>query len=251
MKRDLILTCLLMLSINAIAQDLDTLLELNSAAHGGSENFARIENVRYLLTISEPGFEVFGTYVATRQGSVRIDIEANGQQVFSEGLHDGQAWQWTPDGGYAKQDEAAAAALQHGVDLPGRFFTMQQVREHGATITLLGAVRDGEHSQWQLRIVLPDGFSRDYFVDQETNRIVRERDYRAFHPTLDSTRQTIETHFDGEMWLGGVLHFSRSRNVNAETGNWLGTTHVQSVKHNINIPEGYFQPRSEALEGNN
>jgi hypothetical protein len=96
--------------------------------------------VRYLLTIKEPSFEVTGTYVATRDGSMRIDIEADGQRVFSEGVHDGQAWQWTAGEGIALQD----------------------------------------------------------------------------------------LHQSGE-------------NVNLDSGEWLATTRVRSIEHNIEIPEGYFQ----------
>lgn len=243
MSRTCLLTCLLLASLNCAAQDLDAILELNNAAHGGADNFARIENVRYLLTISEPGFEVSGTYVATRQGSMRIDIEADGQRVFSEGLHHDKAWQWTPGSGFEDQDVAAAAALRHGIDFPGRFFTMSQVRERGASITLEGAVAEDDQQQWQLRLVLPDGFSRDYFIDQETGLTVRERDYRAFHPAIDATRETVETRFEGELWVDGVLRSTRSENINAETGEWLGTALVRSVEHNIDIEEGYFQPR--------
>ncbi len=243
MNRACLLTCLLLASFNVVAQDdLDAILETNTVAHGGADNFARIENVRFQLDISEPGFEVSGTYVATRQGSMRIDIEADGQRVFSEGLHQGKAWQWTPADGFEDQDEDAAAALRHGIDSPGRFFSMEQVRERGATISLEGAVSEDEQPQWQLRLVLPDGFSRDYFIDQETGRIVRERDYRAFHPAIDATRETVETRFEGEKWVDGVLRSTRSENRNADTGEWLGTTQVRSVEHNIVIEEGYFEP---------
>jgi hypothetical protein len=44
------------------AQDLDAINELNAVAHGGADNLSSIENVRYLLAISDPGFEVSGTY---------------------------------------------------------------------------------------------------------------------------------------------------------------------------------------------
>ena len=242
MTRILIITCLLLVSLNCLARDLDTILEMNTAAHGGSDNFSRIENIRFQLDISETGFEVSGTYVATRQGSMRIDIEADGQRVFSEGLHQGKAWQWTPGGGFEDQDKTAAAALSHGIDFPGRFFSMDQVRERGATITLVGEASEGDQEQWQLRLVLPDGFSRDYFVDQETGLTVRERDYRAFHPAIDATRETVETRFEGELWQDGLLRFTRSENRNADTGEWLGTTLVRSVEHNVVIEGDYFQP---------
>jgi len=72
---------------------------------------------------------------------------------------------------------------------------------------------------------------------------VRERDYRAFHPAIDATRETVETRFEGGLWVDGVLRSTRSENINAETGEWLGTTLVRSVEQNIDIKEGYFQSR--------
>lgn len=241
-----LLSFLILASLNCNAQDLDTILEQNTAAHGGSENLLRVENIRILLSIEEPGFEVSGTYVANRDGNMRIDIEAGGEPVFREGLYQGKAWQWTPGDGYTEQDEKSAAALSHGIDFPGRFFSMEQVRERGATISLMGEATDRDRKQWQLRLVLPDGFSRDYYVDQETGRTVRQRDYRAFHPAIDATRETIETRFDGELWINGVLYANRSENRNVDTGDWLGTTQVQSVEHNIDIEATFFQPGEQA-----
>ena len=166
MTRILLITCLLLVSLSCPAQDLNTILEMNTVAHGGSDNFSRIENVRFLLKISE----------------------------------------------------------------------------RGATITLVGEVAEGDRQQWQLRLVLPDGFSRDYFVDQKSGRTLRQRDYRAFHPAIDATRETVETRYEGEIWQDGLLRFTRSENRNADTGEWLGTTLVQSVEHNVDLDGDYFQP---------
>jgi len=234
---------LLLVPLLCTAQDLDTILELNSRAVGGSDNWSRIENVRILLEISEPGFEVTGTYVATREGNMRIDIMAGGQAVFREGLYQDKAWQWTPEGGIEHQDKTAAAALRHGIDLPGRFFTLKDARNRGATLSLEGTVVEGDHSQWHVRVILSDGFGRDYFIDQKTNITVRERDYRAFHPAIDSTKVTIETRYRGEQWTNGVLSFERSENNNIETGEWMATNHVRSVEHNIELAVDYFQPQ--------
>lgn len=237
-----LLSILLLVSLDCAAQDLDAILAKNTAAHGGQEAFNRIENIRYQLEISEPGFEVSGTYVATRKGDMRIDIEAGGQRVFSEGLYQGRAWQWTPGGGFEEQDETAAAALRHGIDFPGRFFSMEEVRERGADITLVGEVAQDERRQWQLRLILPDGFSRDYFIDKESGITTRERDYRAFHPAVDARKETVETRFENALWVGGVLYFAKTENVNADTGGWLGTTEIRSVEHNVELDGSYFEP---------
>jgi hypothetical protein len=65
------------------ASELANILQKNAEAVGGSDNWLRVKNVRFLLDIREPGFEVSGTYVATRSGDMRIDIHADGQRVFT------------------------------------------------------------------------------------------------------------------------------------------------------------------------
>jgi len=223
---------LLLQAVPALAQDLDSILALNDAAQGG-DRLAVIASVRDRLLIKEPGFEVAGTYVASREGSMRIDIEADGKHVFSEGLDAAGAWEWSPDSGVGAQSEAGAAALLHGIEMPGHFYTLQTVRERGARLSLAGAVTDGEHSEWQVHVVMADGFQRDYYIDQSTHRLTRQRDHRAFHPDVDPTQVTVETRFEDPQWIDGVLVFMREEQANLDSGEWLGTTRVQSVEFNI------------------
>ncbi|HLF31501.1 MAG TPA: hypothetical protein VI566_10805 [Xanthomonadales bacterium] len=223
---------LLFLTFSAWAQDLDAILALNAAAQGG-DRLAQVTSIRHRLSIKEPGFEVAGTYVASRAGAMRIDIESDGQHVFSEGLLDGSAWQWTPENGVNAQSDLGAAALLHGIEMPGHFYTLEAVRDRGANLTFAGAVTAGERSEWQIHVVLADGFERDYFIDQTTHRLTRERDRRAFHPDVDPTPVTVETRFEDPQWVDGVLVFKRQEQQDVDSGEWLGTTRVQSVELNV------------------
>jgi hypothetical protein len=64
---------LLMLGpVSAHAAELGDILTRNAMAH-----------------VREPAFEVRETDVAAREGEMRIDVEADGQRVFSEGLDKG------------------------------------------------------------------------------------------------------------------------------------------------------------------
>jgi hypothetical protein len=233
----------------ALAADLNTILAENARAQGGA-GLTEIQSVRIALHIQEPTFEVDGVYAATREGRMRIDIYAGDQRVFAEGLMDGPegacAWEWTPDKPESELfqcvGEKETAALRHGIELPGNFFTLQDVRERGATIELIGDVASGDEPEWHLRVTLPDGFARDYFVDQETSLISRARDYRAFHPGVDPTEINVETRYEEPQVVGGVTRFMRQVNVNVDTGEVLGTTTVLSVEHNPEISEGHFEP---------
>jgi hypothetical protein len=34
----------------------------------------------------------------------------------------------------------------------------------------------------------------------------------------------------------------KQENTNAESGEWLGTTTILTIEHNVEIPEGIFEP---------
>ena len=70
--------------------------------------------------------------------------------------------------------------------------------------------------------------------------MVRSRDFRAFHPTSDPTQTVIETRHQGEVWVDGVLRATRSENHDVTNDQWLGTTQIRSIEHNVEIPEGFF-----------
>lgn len=235
------------------AADLDTILAENHKAHGG-DAYGQIHAVRARLLIKEPTVEFEGVYTASREGLMRIDIYSEGQRVYAEGLMETPggvcAWEWYP--GMTAEDsakcvgETESAALRHGIEMPGHFYTLQDVREHGAKVELIGEVQNddgGEGSpEWQLRVTLPDGFSRDYFVDQESHRITRGFDRRAFHPGIDATEITVETRVSEPFILDGVLRSRRQESYNVETGEWLNTTLVLLAEHNPEITEGMFKP---------
>lgn len=243
MKVPLVLTLMFALAAPPAmgAGELDKIIACHDRAVGGGAAWSSIQSLRIRLLIREPGFEVEGTYVATRSGDMRIDILADGQRAFAEGLHRGQAWEWTPQTGRRVVGEQAAAALRHGLEMPGRFFTLQQARDHGAGVELIPAKDGAVPATWQLRVTLADGFASDLFLDPGSCRVVRSRDHRAFHPGIDPTETVIETRYSGELWVYGVLRSPASENRDVTKDAWLGTTEVRSIEHNVEIPDGYFQ----------
>lgn len=235
---------LLLHGFSASAADLESILDGNHEAHGG-DAYARIESIRVELLISEPTYEVRGIYRATREGLVRMDIFAGKTRVFSEGLNPVCAWSWSPRQPAQERGacvgDAEAAALRHGVELPGLFHTLRDVRDRGAEVRLVGSVGSASGPEWQLRVTLEDGFSRDYFVDQASYEITRARAFRAFQPATDPTEVLIETRFESPHRVEGILRFQRQVNVNVNSGDVLGTTTVLDLEFNPDITAETFE----------
>lgn len=250
MNKFLIAAFLLSTTLSASAADLPTILAENDKAHGGDAYLA-VQSLRAELRIKEPTFEVEAVYVATRAGQMRIDIYAEGQRVYAEGLmpngNGGQCgWEWNP-GKPADQPaqcvgEVETAALRHGLEMPGHFHTLEDVAATGAKVELIGPAEGSEGAEWQVRLTLEDGHSRDYFISQENYRVVRAQDFRAFHPGVDDTKVTVESRQLDPVEIEGVLRYGRQENYNADTGAWMATTTVVEAVHNPEIPEGYFNP---------
>ena len=236
-----LLLCLAAAASICQADELDDLLACNAEALGGSAAFEAIENIRVQLQISEPTFEVRGSYIASREGYMRIDIFAGEERVFAEGLNAGGAWQWNPEAGVTASDAAGAAALRNGIEGPGRFWTLAALRERGLGVELLEPGPLARPEERQLRLTRADGSTLDYFLSRETCLPTREVSRRAYHPDVDPTEMQVETTFSDPATVDGVLRFRRGESRNLETDDWLGTTQVLSVEHNSVLAEDFFE----------
>jgi hypothetical protein len=239
--RTLLLLCLPALAAAEPPASLDEILRCNADALGGEPAFERVENLRIALDISEPGFEVTATYVASRDGRMRIDITAGGERVFAEGLDGEGAWQWTPQAGVKTSSAAGAAALRHGIELPGRFWTLRQLHAHGARLEWLEPGPLARPDEWQLQLTLDDGAVIDHMLDRSSCLPTREVSRRAFHPDVDATEVLVETISSEPEQVDGVLRFKRGESRIVDTGEWLGTTVVRGFESNVDLPDGFFE----------
>jgi hypothetical protein len=239
---------LLSLSPAALADRLDQILACNAAALGGTATLGGIDTLRFDLDIREPTFAVMGRYVASRDGTMRIDIFADGERVFAEGLQGGTAWQWTPKGLQEVRADGAAA-LRHGVEAPGRFWTLSQLRQRGLQVEWLDPGPQARSNEWQLQLTRVDGSRLDYFIDRLSCLPTREISRRALHPDVDPTVVTIETSWHEPFTADGVVRFRVSEQRDLDSGEWLGTTRIVDVSQGLELAEGFFkgtQPLHEA-----
>lgn len=225
------------------AASLDEILACNAEALGGGSAFESIDTLSIQLDIAEPGFDVRGRYVASRDGRMRIDVSAEGRRVFAEGLDGQRAWQWSPDHGVTESGERGAATLRNGVESPGRFWTLEQLRDRGVSVELVKSAVLARPDEWQLRLTRGDGSMLDYLLDRTSCLPTREVSRRAFHPDVDPTEVPVETTFSEAFTVQGVLRFRRSESRRLDTGEWLGTTVLRDVQQNATLADGIFEAR--------
>jgi hypothetical protein len=221
---------------------LDSMIGKHVAARGGA---AAIESVRTFecgLHIVEPTFEVDGTYVATRDGRMRVDISVEGERVFTEALDRERAWSWSPDDGVREGSAAAAAALRHGIEFPFKLFGLHEVQARGHRLEAAGReVVDGI-AYHVLQLTLDDGFEVRYYLNPETWLIDREQTRKAMHVDIDPTPQWIETTYSDYRPVGGVLYSHQQVERELVTDTLLSTGTIGEIRINPPLAPTRFSP---------
>src|SRR5438270_9850638 len=106
----------------------EVIVERHTKAVGGRAAIEAIQSIEFDPHITDPKFEEDGTYFAARPGKMRIDVNAGGEHVFTEGFDGQKGWQWERKGGAQKAaTEKATAALRHGVELSGKIIWLARI----------------------------------------------------------------------------------------------------------------------------
>ena len=202
---------------------LDEVIERHTKAVGGRAAIEAIQSIAFDLHITDPKFEVDGTYFAARPGKMRIDVNAGGDHVFTEAF-DGQKG-WEGRGTSQKPaTEKATAALRHGVELPGKLFGLHELKARGHRIELAEREKIDGISYYVLRLTLNDGYATTLYVDPKSWLITRRRDVRPLHVDVDPTPTTIEQRSFDFRTISGVQFAFASSETDLQSGKVLETT---------------------------
>ena len=204
------------------ATTVDEVVERHTTAVGGRAAIEAIQSIEFDLHITDPKFEVDGTYFAARPGKMRIDVNAGGEHVFA-GAFDGQkGWQWEGKGSAQKAaTEKATAALRHGVELPGKLFGLHELKARGHRIELAERENIDGIQYYVLRLTLNDGYSTTLYVDP--------------------TPTTIEQRSSDFRTISGVQLAFASSETDLQSGKVLEITVVRRVKINPPLNPSIFE----------
>jgi hypothetical protein len=225
---------------NRTATTTDEVIDLNTKAMGGRAAIEAIRSIEVSLHISDPGSEVDGIYYGARPGRMRIDISVAGKHVFTEAFDGRRGWEW--NGKESKTTSpGATAALQHGVELPGKLFGLHELRQQGHQVELVGREKIEGINYYALRVTLGDGYRTTLYVDPENWLITRRRDVRPLHVDIDPTPTTIEQRSSDFRTISGVRFAFAGSETDLKTGKVLETSQIKSIKINPPIGPSFFE----------
>jgi hypothetical protein len=222
------------------ALTVDDVVDRNSKAMRGRAAIEAIHSIEVNLHITDPGFEADGVYYAARPGKMRIDVSVAGKHVFTEAFDGQQGWEW--NGKESKPaSEKAAAALQHGVELPGKLFGLHELKQRGHHVELIGREQIEGTNYYALGVTLKDGYHTTLYVDPNTWLITRRRDVRPLHVDIDPTPTTIEQRSWDFREISGVRFAFAGSETDLKTGKVLETSQIKRIKVNPAIDPSFFE----------
>jgi hypothetical protein len=214
--------------------DLAALLDSNAVAMGGR---ARLDTLRSVVTLRTP----------TSLTSLRLPhfvlvegYDTAGAISYAEGYDGRMAWEQTrTDVGRRVVAGRAEVALRRVVQWPNNVIPLYRVGEYGGRLLLEGVETDAGESRYRVRLTLPDGFERWYFVNARTFRIDRARDTRELHAN-DGHVRTIETVFTDYRDVNGYWFPFTVFERDAATGERLFGRTVLGIWPNVPLPDSLF-----------
>ena len=220
----------------------DEVIDRNTQALGGQQVIEAVHSIAIDLHIVDPSFAVDGSYRATRPGKMRIDVNADGKQVFTEAFDGRRGWEWKGKGRTTVAATAkATAALRHGVELPGHLYGLHELRQRGHRIELIGREKIEGTDYYALRLTLDDGYTTTLYVDPKSWLISRRRDVRPLHVDIDPTPTMIEQRMSDFRQVAGVWFSFANTETDLKTGKVLETTTVRAITVNPEIDDAIFE----------
>ena len=220
----------------------DQVIERNTEATGGRAAIEAVRSIAVELHIVDPDFVVDGTYLAKRPGKMRIDIKADGRNVYTEAFDGWRGWQWKGKGTEIEDESAkATAALRHGVQLPGNLYGLHELRALGHRLELGGRERIDGIDYYALKLTLDDGFTTMLYVDPQSWLVTRRRDVRPLHIDIDPTPTTIEHRMTDFRKVDGVMRSFANTETDLKTAKLLETTTVRAITSNPKCDDAIFE----------
>lgn len=196
-------------------------------------------SVQVDLLIEEPKFSVSARYLASREPAMRIDVFADGERVFSEGLSGEVAWQWPADADEPVPASAeGTAALLRGVY--NNLYGLHERGDLGYVLHYDGMETFDNTRYWKVTSLAPDGFEEVFYINAQNGLIERKQEWAALHPDQDDRRLAIVTDYSDYRWLGNHRLSFSSQKRDGASNEILAKVTLRKVQANPALGETDF-----------
>ncbi len=218
---------------------LEEVLSRHTAARGGAAALDAIDSETVDLELTEKGSTVQAKYRATKDPFFRIDIYDKGKHVFCEGMDADGPWIWPGDKPQPQQSvpDARKTALQ-GITF--NLYGLHAFPKLGDRLALSGRERIEGVDFYVIEASLQDSYQTFLYVDPQTWMILRRRDFRSFHPDLDTTKKYIETQYTDFRTTSGVRSAYLQHTVDLKSGDITSVAVTKKLVYNPGDPKAVF-----------
>lgn len=199
-----------------------------------------LQSVQVDLKIEEANYKLNARYIASRDGSMRIDVYADGERVFSEGLNQDGAWQWPGGADDAiSVSKAGEQALRRGVI--ANLYGLHERPQFGYELQYKGVEDHDDGQYWKILSVDPEGFLETFYINTRTGLIDRKAEQSALHPDIDATEVHSMTYFSDYRWVGKTRMSFAAEKHDVESGDVMQRTTLTDVAVNPELPSAAFR----------
>jgi hypothetical protein len=215
---------------------LPEVIKRHTAARGGEARLDAVHAISTDVAITEKGSTLQARYSCNDSPAWRIDVYAQRNHVFCEGLDKTGAWLW-PEGDRSAH-EAVADAKRTGIQgIEFNLYGLHRFPSRGHILSLDGReVLDGV-DYCVIKVVMKDSYETYLYINPVTWMIDRRRDFRAFHPDVDPKKVYAEKRYGDFRTVEGIVSPFSETQVNWKTGEEVNSTAVKSIAYNP-----HFQP---------
>jgi len=224
--------------IGARPISLAEIVRRNTLARGGAAALDRIRSLTSAVAIEEGAQKLNGMYAATAARLVRVDIYAGGKSVFSEGIDDRGAWNWSPGQPPKPSVESGRAALLNGAE--NHLFGWHRFAERGHKLALMPPADVDGVAHQVVEVRYTTGQVSYFYLDPATWLIVRRRDERAYHPDIDPTKQKVETRFSDFRKVDGTVFSHHDGDFDLATGKLIASFRASDRRINPPLAANHF-----------
>ena len=228
--------------------DLDQVITRHAEARGGAAALEAVERVRVELHLTEADFEVDIVYQAMRPDQARVDVQMDGQTVFTEAYDGSVAWQQSGAGSPPSRNNAeGTAALRRGAI--GNLHGLHELRALGHQLALLERTDIDGVRYYPVRVTYDDGHEEHFYIDPDTFLTARQRQVHALHPDVDLTEIWKEDQLSDYRNVDGVLHSFQETSLDLNTGDVVQRTEIRHIEINPPLDPTLFKMPQVENEG--